>query len=101
MTRRASLKKAVLFFATTTLATTAGSLCGPARAQLSYYCPPDYYYDPVYGCTPLSYFYGPPYYVYPPAFGFGFFYGPGWRGHIPSPHVAPRGGPHGFGGGRR
>jgi hypothetical protein len=47
--------------------------------------PDGYYYDPAYGCEPLSYFYGPPTYVYPD-YGFGFFYGGGWG----------RGG-HGFG----
>ena len=47
-------------------------------AQAYYYqCPDGYYYDPVYGCEPLSYFYGPPTYVYPDS-GFGFFYGGGW-----------------------
>src|SRR5271166_6351147 len=34
-------------------------------SQTYYQCPDGYYYDPVYGCEPLSYFYGPPTYVYP------------------------------------
>ena len=58
-------------------------------AQIYYQCPDGYYYDPNYGCLPLSYFYGPPTYILPFA-GFGFFYGGNWG----------RGGgyPHGGGG---
>ena len=62
-------------------------------SQTYYQCPDGYYYDPVYGCEPLSYFYGPPTYVYPDN-GFGFFYGGGWgRGFS-------HGGGHPGGGGR-
>ena len=68
----------------------------PADAQVGYpyNCPPGYFFDPSYGCIPLSYFYGPPTYVYP-GFGFGFFYGGHWD-HWHGGHAAPHGGaPHG------
>ena len=48
-------------------------------AQIYYQCPDGYYYDPTYGCLPISYYYGPPAYIYP-GLGFGFFYGGNW-GH--------------------
>jgi hypothetical protein len=38
---------------------------GRVIAQGYYQCPDGYYYDPGYGCVPLSYFYGPPTYVFP------------------------------------
>lgn len=70
----------------------SGAMSEHAEAQV-YQCPPGYYYDPSYGCLPLSYFYGPPYsYVYPD-FGFDFFYGGGYRGRgFGRGGVAPRGG---------
>ena len=64
-------------------------------AQIYYQCPDGYYYDPNYGCLPLSYFYGPPAYVFPFA-GFGFFYGGNW-GH--GGGYARGGGGHPGGGG--
>jgi hypothetical protein len=83
-------------------------------AQLSaqiYQCPDGYYYDPNYGCLPLSYYYGPPTYILPFA-GFGFFYGGNWGhrggfahgghpvggGHFVERGGHPGGGAH-FGGG--
>ncbi len=67
-------------------------------AQYYYQCPDGYYYDPVYGCEPLSYFYGPPTYVYPDI-GFGFFYGGGWGRGVAHGGGHPGGGGHPDGGG--
>ncbi len=79
-------------------------------AQIYYQCPDGYYYDPNYGCLPLSYYYGPPSYILPFA-GFGFFYGGNWArrggfthggGHPSYPHGgghSPRGGRGGHPGG--
>lgn len=94
------LPKALLFLATIGLAIAVDAMSESAHAQV--YCPAGYYWDPNYGCLPLSYFYGPPYYVYPD-YGFGFFYGPGFRGYGYGRGVGRGGGAHGFrgGGGRR
>jgi hypothetical protein len=89
----------------------------PTRTPAEVYdqCPVGYYYDPNYGCLPLSYFYGPPAYGYPDL-GFGFFYGGNWNrgapygypgrwgragGHAYSGGVHAGGGGHPGGGGRR
>jgi hypothetical protein len=56
---------------------------GRLSAQIYDQCPIGYYYDPNYGCLPLSYFYGPPAYPYP-NLGFGFFYGGNWNRGVPS-----------------
>lgn len=79
MKRAKSLRNAVLFVVAIGLLAGADAMSDSAQAQV-YQCPPGYYFDPAYGCLPIGYLYGPPYYIYPPAFGFGFFYGPGWRG---------------------
>jgi hypothetical protein len=90
---------ALLFFALAAMNTTFNT----ARAQITPYCGLNMYWDPNYGCLPLTYFYGPPYYAYP-SLGFRFFYGPGWgwgwRNSIHGPshfNGAPHGGgvPHG------
>jgi hypothetical protein len=58
-------------------------------------CPAGYYFDPNYGCLPLSYFYGPPTVTYPYP-GFGFFYGGNWSRGAPPGYY--RGGGHPGGG---
>ena len=97
--RRAIFVFGALVTLATGLTVVAGAMSGRAQAQVYYQCPAGYYFDPSYGCLPLSYFYGPPYYPYPD-FGFDFFYGPGYRGGGFRPGVGPRGGgARGFGGG--
>ena len=107
MTRAKRLSGARLLFAAIGLAAVS-AISQEAYGQASYPCQPGYYWDPNYGCLPLSYFYGPPTYVYPD-FGFGFFYGGGWGGRPGygygrgrGPGVGRGGGhPGGRGGGRR
>jgi hypothetical protein len=97
MQRAKALSRTCLFVVILALAA-GGAVSRSARAQGYPYCPPGYYFDPTYGCVPLSYFYGPPTYVYP-GFSFGFFYGGHWdhrRGGHPG-GAPPHGGgaPHG------
>ena len=110
MTRAKILQRALLFLTAIGLAVGGDAISESAYGQpYPYYqCPAGYYWDPYYGCLPLSYFYGPPYYAYPDL-GFGFFYGigpryPYGRGAEIGRGVAPRGGraaPRGGGGAPR
>ena len=102
MQRAKTLSRACLFVSVLALAAGAATSRSAHAQGYPYQCPPGYYFDPNYGCVPLSYFYGPPTYVYP-GFSFGFFYGghwDHWHGHHPG-GAPPRGGPpHGGGGSR-
>lgn len=103
MRRAKTLPGALLFLAAIGLGVSGAAIPESAYGQpYPYYqCPVGYYWDPSYGCLPVSYLYGPPYYAYPDL-GFGFFYGIGpryryGRGVGVGRGAAPRGG----GGGRR
>jgi len=91
------LPRATFFIAHISLIIAILLISERVSAQTYYQCPDGYYYDPVYGCEPLSYFYGPPTYVYPDN-GFGFFYGGGWGRGFGYRGGHPAGGAH-FGGG--
>lgn len=93
------LPSAALFIGGIGLVIAVSVISECASAQTYYQCPDGYYYDPVYGCEPLSYFYGPPTYVYPDT-GFGFFYGGGWGHGFRYGGSHPSGVGH-FGGGGR
>jgi hypothetical protein len=91
------LPSAALFIGGIGLVIAVSVISESASAQTYFQCPDGYYYDPAYGCEPLSYFYGPPTYAYPDT-GFGFLYGGGWgRGFRYGGH--PAGGGHPGGGG--
>lgn len=94
MIRMKLFAAACLVSALTGLFGAGDALFERAQAQpYPYQCPVGYYWNPTYGCLPLSYLYGPPTYVYPDI-GFGFFYGGRWSPR-PGPHGGHPGAPHG------
>ncbi|HUK61377.1 MAG TPA: hypothetical protein VLV50_19250 [Stellaceae bacterium] len=92
------LARALFLVSALALVFAADAVSGRASAQVV--CAYGYYWDPVYGCVPVPYFYGPPYYAYPDL-GFGFFYGPAWRGGHYHGYGPPHGAPHGGSGHHR